>query len=107
MDDLETFQLFLDGKGVDALSGRTFESLNPYTGRRDIAIGVFEHREKAEAAISELQAAGFAPADIGVAARNDKREWGDYETVPSPEKGAHVTDPDGAALAAGGAAPEP
>jgi acyl-CoA reductase-like NAD-dependent aldehyde dehydrogenase len=33
MDDLETFRLFLDGKGVDALSGRTFESLNPYTGR--------------------------------------------------------------------------
>src|SRR4051794_41852561 len=33
MDDLETFRLFLDGKGVDALSGRTFDSLNPYTGR--------------------------------------------------------------------------
>src|SRR3954471_20747689 len=33
MDDLETFQLFIDGKTVDALSGRTFESLNPYTGR--------------------------------------------------------------------------
>src|SRR3954468_16854765 len=33
MDDLETFRLFLDGKGVDALSGRTFESMNPYTGR--------------------------------------------------------------------------
>src|SRR3954469_12371142 len=33
MDDLETFRLFIGGKSVDALSGRTFESLNPYTGR--------------------------------------------------------------------------
>lgn len=31
--DLETFQLFIDGERVDALSGRTFESTNPYTGR--------------------------------------------------------------------------
>ena len=30
---LETFKLFIDGKSVDALSGKTFESLNPYTGR--------------------------------------------------------------------------
>jgi aldehyde dehydrogenase (NAD+) len=33
MDDLETFRLFVDGTGVEALSGRTFESMNPYTGR--------------------------------------------------------------------------
>jgi acyl-CoA reductase-like NAD-dependent aldehyde dehydrogenase len=32
MAELETFQLFIDGKSVDALSGRTFESQNPYTG---------------------------------------------------------------------------
>ena len=32
-EDLETFQLFIDGKPVDALSGRTFESQNPYLGR--------------------------------------------------------------------------
>lgn len=31
--DLETFKLFIDGKSVDALSGKTFESLNPYTGK--------------------------------------------------------------------------
>ena len=30
---LESFGLFIDGKSVDALSGRTFESQNPYTGR--------------------------------------------------------------------------
>jgi aldehyde dehydrogenase (NAD+) len=29
---LETFKLFINGKSVDALSGKTFESLNPYTG---------------------------------------------------------------------------
>lgn len=32
-DQLETFKLFIDGKSVDALSGKTFESLNPYTGK--------------------------------------------------------------------------
>ncbi|WP_448627770.1 aldehyde dehydrogenase [Geodermatophilus sp. URMC 64] len=30
---LEEFRLFIDGKAVDALGGRTFESMNPYTGR--------------------------------------------------------------------------
>ena len=31
--ELETFGLFIDGEQVDALSGKTFESQNPYTGR--------------------------------------------------------------------------
>ncbi|GGF39334.1 aldehyde dehydrogenase [Marmoricola endophyticus] len=31
--DLETFGLFIDGKVVDARSGRTFTSQNPYTGQ--------------------------------------------------------------------------
>jgi acyl-CoA reductase-like NAD-dependent aldehyde dehydrogenase len=31
--DLETFQLFIGGERVDALSGKTFESDNPYTGQ--------------------------------------------------------------------------
>jgi aldehyde dehydrogenase (NAD+) len=30
---LEEFQLFIDGRSVDALSGKTFESQNPYTGQ--------------------------------------------------------------------------
>jgi len=30
---LETFKLFINGKSVDAVSGKTFESLNPYTGK--------------------------------------------------------------------------
>ena len=32
MADLETFGMFVDGRQVPALSGRTFESINPYTG---------------------------------------------------------------------------
>jgi len=32
-DQLQHFQLFIDGKAVDAVSGRTFESVNPYTGQ--------------------------------------------------------------------------
>src|SRR3954451_19948438 len=32
-DQLEEFRLFIDGRSVDALSGRTFESQNPYLGR--------------------------------------------------------------------------
>jgi aldehyde dehydrogenase (NAD+) len=32
-DQLERFQMFIGGKAVDALSGRTFESQNPFTGR--------------------------------------------------------------------------
>src|SRR6185437_7166076 len=30
---MERFQMLIGGKSVDALSGRTFESQNPYTGR--------------------------------------------------------------------------
>lgn len=32
MPDLESFRLTIDGRGVDAVSGKTFESQNPYTG---------------------------------------------------------------------------
>ena len=31
-DELETFRLFIDGKSVDAVSGATFASQNPYPG---------------------------------------------------------------------------
>jgi (Z)-2-((N-methylformamido)methylene)-5-hydroxybutyrolactone dehydrogenase len=31
-EGVEAFGLFIDGKSVDAASGKTFESLNPYTG---------------------------------------------------------------------------
>ena len=33
IDELEVFGLFIDGKSVDALSGKTFVSQNPYTGQ--------------------------------------------------------------------------
>ena len=32
-EEMESFRLFIDGRSVDAASGRTFESQNPYTGR--------------------------------------------------------------------------
>jgi len=32
-EQLQRFQLFIDGKQVEAASGRTFESTNPFTGR--------------------------------------------------------------------------
>ena len=32
-EPMEEFSLFIGGKNVDALSGKTFESMNPYTGR--------------------------------------------------------------------------
>ncbi|GEL20781.1 aldehyde dehydrogenase [Pseudonocardia asaccharolytica] len=32
-DELEHFRMLISGKAVDAISGRTFESQNPYTGR--------------------------------------------------------------------------
>ena len=51
-DQLEEFQLFIDGKGVPALSGRTFESQNPYTGRpwARVADGAPEDIDRAVAA---------------------------------------------------------
>ena len=33
LSGLEQFQLFIDGKAVDAVSGTTFDSLNPYSGQ--------------------------------------------------------------------------
>ncbi len=30
---METFKLFINGKSVDAISGKTFKSVNPYTGQ--------------------------------------------------------------------------
>ena len=32
-EQLEQFRMLIGGKAVDALSGRTFESENPYTGQ--------------------------------------------------------------------------
>ena len=32
-EQLEQFRMLIGGKAVDAISGRTFESENPYTGR--------------------------------------------------------------------------
>ncbi|SFL38698.1 aldehyde dehydrogenase [Geodermatophilus ruber] len=50
--ELEEFRLFIDGKPVDALSGRTFESQDPYLGRpwARIADGGAEDVDRAVAA---------------------------------------------------------
>jgi (Z)-2-((N-methylformamido)methylene)-5-hydroxybutyrolactone dehydrogenase len=69
---LEEFPLFINGKSVDALSGTTFESQNPYTGRpwALIADGGPEDVDEAVAAAQAAfnggwgQATGFERAAI-------------------------------------------
>ncbi|MFC9431407.1 aldehyde dehydrogenase family protein [Streptomyces sp. NPDC056987] len=60
---LKTFKLFINGESVDAISGKTFESLNPYTGQPWARI------------------ADGGPEDIDVAVRAARAafegEWGD------------------------------
>ena len=41
-----------------------------YVEKAELAVGIFDSRDKAEAAIAELEAAGFAAEDIGIAARD-------------------------------------
>src|SRR3712207_4852772 len=59
---MEEFRLFINGRSVDALSGRTFESQNPYLGRPWARI------------------ADGGPADVDVAVAAARRafdgEWG-------------------------------
>jgi (Z)-2-((N-methylformamido)methylene)-5-hydroxybutyrolactone dehydrogenase len=70
--ELEDFALFIDGRSVDALSGKTFESQNPYTGRpwALIADGGPEDVDQAVAAARAAfdgdwgQATGFERAAI-------------------------------------------
>lgn len=74
--------------------------MNTNTTNRQIAVGVFETREKAEAAIAELENEGFPNSDIGVAARDERGEWSEFRTPEentSAEKGAVA----GAATGAG------
>lgn len=74
--------------------------MNTNIPSRQIAVGVFETREKAEAAIAELEGAGFSSSDIGIAARDDRGEWSEFRTpdeTTAAEKGAMA----GAATGAG------
>src|SRR5689334_8331841 len=71
-----------------------------FNAARQIAVGVFETREKAEAAIAELESAGFPSSDIGIAARDDRGEWSEFRTLDettAAERGAMA----GAATGAG------
>lgn len=62
------------------------QAVNPsFSGRPTLVVGLFHHREKAEAALAELQAAGFATADIGVAAMTGTGQWPEYHSVPEAE----------------------
>lgn len=62
MAELERFRMLIGGKGVDALSGATFESQNPYTGR----------------AWAQVPDGGPADVDVAVAAARAALdgEWG-------------------------------
>lgn len=67
-----------------------------------IAIGLFDSRAAAEAAIADLEGAGFSSRDLGLAARNDNGEWSEFE-VPQSEDEQQVgsTALAGAATGAG------
>jgi hypothetical protein len=59
--------------------------------KSELAVGIFDSREKAEAAITELEAAGFAAEDIGIAARDPHGEWSEFHSAnvdTAPRQGA-------------------
>jgi hypothetical protein len=64
----------------------------PETRGRRIAVGAFESRDKAEAAIAELEHAGFPSSEIGIAARNMQGEWHDFQQTEAEtaKKGAQI-----------------
>jgi hypothetical protein len=47
----------------------------------ELVVGIFDTRGHAEAAIAELEASGFSPADIGIAARDDHGELTEFRAV--------------------------
>lgn len=75
----------------------------PEPSQREVAIGVFQHRDKAEAAVDDLRNAGFPPEDIGIAAKRTESEWGDYEAAGPGAVVAREADGDVATDAASGA----
>lgn len=72
------------------------------TGNPNVVVGLFHHRDKAEAALSDLQTAGFTTADIGVAARTEGEEWAEYHNLANdPASNAGSGAAAGAAAGAG------
>jgi hypothetical protein len=55
--------------------------------QRSTVVGVFEDRQRADEAVRELRAAGFAEDQIGIAMRRDE-SWGDVES--EKEEGSHA-----------------
>jgi len=41
---VEEFRLFIDGRSVDAVTGRVFESMNPYTGEPSARVAAGNRR---------------------------------------------------------------
>lgn len=62
----------------------------PMSTASGVAIGTFEFRDKADAAVSALQRAGFAYAEIGVIARRTT-EWDDVVTADGTADDAAAT----------------
>lgn len=57
----------------------------------ELAVGIFDSRAKAEAAIAELEAGGFAAEDIGIAARDPHGDWSEFHSADldsAPRRGA-------------------
>jgi alpha-ketoglutaric semialdehyde dehydrogenase len=65
-----TYQLFIAGRWVDAVEGRTFESVNP-ADTRDV--------------VGRFQAGG--PADVAMATRAADMAWADWRATPAPKRG--------------------
>jgi aldehyde dehydrogenase (NAD+) len=64
------FQNFIDGKWVDAISGKTFENRNP--ANRDELIGTFPKSGK---------------EDVEVAVRAARRAFEEWRLIPAPKRG--------------------
>ena len=64
MAELEKLQMYIDGERVDAASGETFESLNPYTGKAWATVprGGAEEADRAVAVAKRALTSGDWPA---------------------------------------------
>ncbi len=72
------------------------------TTDRRVAIGTFEFREKADAAVNALEEAGFLPSEIGVIAKRTS-QWDDLE-LPREEANEMAAENAASGAVAGAAA---
>lgn len=69
---MKNYQMFIDGKWVDAISGNRFETVDPYTGK----------------AWATLPRAGQADTDLAVRAAHRALHDGPWATMPPSARGA-------------------